>query len=33
MIRILVMRWSDILFAPDDAAVANLEGCSFGGGW
>jgi UDP-N-acetylglucosamine 2-epimerase (non-hydrolysing) len=25
MIRILVMRWSDVLFAPDDAAVANLE--------
>jgi UDP-N-acetylglucosamine 2-epimerase len=25
MIRILVMRWSVILFAPDDAAVANLE--------
>jgi UDP-N-acetylglucosamine 2-epimerase (non-hydrolysing) len=25
MIRILVMRWSGILFAPDDAAVANLE--------
>ena len=25
LIRIVVMRWSDILFAPDDAAVANLE--------
>ncbi len=32
MIRILVMRWSDILFAPDDAAVANLEAMRLRGG-
>jgi UDP-N-acetylglucosamine 2-epimerase (non-hydrolysing) len=25
MIRVMVMRWSDVLFAPDDAAIANLE--------
>ena len=31
MIRIVVMRWSDILFAPDDAAVANLEAMSLRG--
>jgi UDP-N-acetylglucosamine 2-epimerase (non-hydrolysing) len=26
LIRLAVMRWSDLLFAPDDVAVANLAG-------